>query len=132
MKKISNPRPEEVGAIKPPPPPSPPPPDSIEKESLTKADIARKNRRRGKRVQKRIAKEMDARNVGIFGGEDAEHPIFSIEAKSKVKFVGEKFIIQAENNCPEGKIPIVILHIVGKSYDKDIVMIRIDKFKGLI
>jgi hypothetical protein len=44
-----------------------------------KADIARSNRRRGKRVQKRIAKEMNAKNVGIFGGEDAEHPKFSIK-----------------------------------------------------
>lgn len=97
----------------------------------TKADIARRNRRRGKRVQKRIAKEMDARNVGIFGGEDAEHPIFSIEAKSKKVFSGIKFIEQAEKNCPEGKIPIVVLHMVGKSYDKDIVMIRINDFKRL-
>jgi len=101
-------------------------------DSEAKANIARSNRRRGKRVQKRIAQEMGARNVGIFGGEDAEHPKFSIEAKSKKVFSGTKFIEQAEKNCPKGKIPIVILHLVGKSYNTDIVMIRIDKFKELI
>lgn len=99
----------------------------------TKADVARSNRRRGKRTQKKINQNIGAKNVGLFGGEDGEHERFSIEAKGRDKFAGEAFMKQAEANCPKGKVPIVIVHIKGQRYETDdIVMIRIDKFKELI
>jgi len=99
----------------------------------SKADIARSNRKRGKRTQKKINATIGAKNVGLFGGEDGEHEKLSIEAKGRVKFAGEVFMKQAEANCPPGKIPIVVVHLKGKSYEtSDIVMIRINKFKELL
>lgn len=98
----------------------------------TKADIARSNRKRGKRTQKKINETIGAKNVGLFGGEDGEHEKFSIEAKGRLKFLGESFLKQAEANCPKGKIPLVIVHLKGQRYEKDdIIMMRIDKFKEL-
>jgi len=97
-----------------------------------KAEQARKNRRSGKRVQKRINEGIGAKNVGLWGGEDGEHPIFSIEAKGREKFVGTEFMAQADANCPKDKIPLVIVHLKGTSYNKDIVMIRITHFKELM
>ncbi len=50
---------------------------------------------------------------------------FSVEAKERKKFVGQKFMEQAIRNCPTGKTPIVIVHILGKKHDNDLVMIRL-------
>lgn len=99
-----------------------------------KSDIARSNRRRGKRVQSKVSKLWgeDAKNTGILGGEDIEHRIFSIESKSRLKCVIEKWFNQAEANCPTGKIPLVHCHILGKKYDGDYIITRLHDFKGLI
>jgi hypothetical protein len=97
-----------------------------------KAEIARHNRKRGKRVQKKINTEFGAENVGIFGGEDGKHDKFSVEAKGLKKFSGIKFIEQAERNNTRKVTPIVIVHIIGTRYDNDIIMLRIKDFKKLI
>jgi hypothetical protein len=55
-----------------------------------------------------------------------------LKNKGREKFVGEGWMQQAEKNCPEGKVPIVIFHLKRKSYDKDIVMLRINDFKDAV
>jgi len=99
----------------------------------TKADVARSNRKRGKRTQKKINENIGAKNVGLFGGQDGEHEVLSIEAKGRATFIGEGWMKQAETNCPKGKIPVVIIHVKGKKYETDdMVMLRIDNFKKLV
>jgi hypothetical protein len=97
-----------------------------------KAEIARQNRRRGKRVQKKINDKLGADNVGTLGGEDGKHSKFSIECKGLKKFVGEKYMMQAENNNVRKVIPLVVVHLVGSKYEDDLVMIRFKHFKKLI
>jgi hypothetical protein len=96
-----------------------------------KADIARKNRRRGKQFQWKAAKLLGGKNVGGLGGEDVEHIDYSIEAKSRASFVGKNWMEQAEKNCPEGKIPLVLIHIRKDRHEDDLVMMRLKSFQKL-
>lgn len=93
-----------------------------------KADLARKNREKGKRNEKAISRLLKASRVGIFGGEDLAKDNFSIETKSRKTFVAEKWMQQAEKNS-KGKIPVVIVHISGKSHENDLVLFRLKNLK---
>jgi hypothetical protein len=95
-----------------------------------------KNRQRGKQVEKEVAKRMGGKRVGILGKSDVEleesfknHPLYSIEVKSRLKAACISWMNQAIRNCREGKIPIVRLHIKGKKYEDDIVMITAKYFE---
>lgn len=88
------------------------------------------NRNRGKATERAIAKRMGGKRVGVMGGEDVSHPVYSIEVKSRVSFAGEKFIEQAERNCENGKTPIAIVHIHGKRFSEAIVMMRMREFEA--
>lgn len=99
---------------------------------MDKAKQAKRNRRSGKAVQKAVNDRLGAKNVGLWGGEDGEHPKLSIEVKGRETFAPEKFMEQAEINCPKGKVPVVVVHKKRTSYKKDIVMIRIEEFKILL
>lgn len=102
---------------------------------MNKADMARRNRQRGKRNEKALAKLMNAERVGIFGKEDGRDEMFSMEWKSRKTFVGQKWMEQAVTNCPEGKIPLVTVHVTGQRRMNDLVMVRlcdwIDLHSGL-
>lgn len=88
------------------------------------------NRRRGKDAERALAKRMKSRRTGVLGGEDISHPLLSIEVKSRVRFVGEKFMAQAKRHC-SGKIPAVIIHVLNKSHDHDLVMLELRDFEDL-
>lgn len=90
-----------------------------------------KNRRRGKRVQRNLAKKLGGENLGILGGFDIRLPLFSIEVKSRKRFLGEKFMEQAERNCEKSKTPLVIVHKTNSKYEEDLVIIRLKHFKEL-
>jgi hypothetical protein len=40
------------------------------------------------------------------------------------KFKGNAFMVQAEKNVPDAKIPVVVVHTTGKRHEQDIVLIR--------
>jgi len=90
-----------------------------------------KNRQRGKRTEKAIAKRLGGRRIGILGKSDVEHKLFSFECKSRLKFVGEKWFLQAVRNC-EGKIPAVIVHITGQHHSNDYVILKLRDFEDLL
>ncbi len=98
---------------------------------MEKADIARKNRQRGKANEKALASILNAARVGIFGGEDLFKDKYSIEAKSRKSFVAENWMLQSEKNC-KGRIPIVVVHITGKQHDNDLVMFRLKDCKNIL
>lgn len=92
---------------------------------LNKAKIAKRNRGRGKRNEKALARLTNMERVGIFGKEDGKSEIFSAEWKSRKKFVGQKFMNQAVANCPEGKTPLVVVHVLSQRRTNDLVMMRL-------
>jgi hypothetical protein len=90
------------------------------------------NRQRGKAHQKKVAEMLNGIDISILGGEDVLTDDFSIECKSVMKFVGEKWYAQCVKNNKRKKIPIVVVHIKNKSYDNDYVLININDFKKII
>ena len=93
---------------------------------------AKRNRQRGKEVERAIARRLNGRRVGLMGGEDVAHDRFSVEVKSRQKFAGEAFMAQAKRNAPEGKIPVAVVHVHGKAHDNDLVMVRLQDFERLL
>ena len=91
-----------------------------------------KNRQRGKRTEKAIAKRLGGRRVGVLGKSDVEHKLFSFECKSRLKFVGEKWFMQAVRNCEQDKIPAVIVHITGQHHSNDYVIFKLRDFEDLL
>ena len=83
-----------------------------------------KNKHRGKAVQKRVVESLGGKNIGTLGGEDGEHSIWSIEVKSRLKFVGEKFMKQCEANCKKDKTPLLIVHLINQRLENDLVIMR--------
>lgn len=91
-----------------------------------------KNRRRGKRAQREIAKILKGLNIGILGNIDIITEKFAIEIKDREKVSVENFLIQAEKNNKYNKTPIAIVHIRNKPYLKSLVIIRLEDFLKLI
>jgi len=96
--------------------------------------MGNKNRDRGNSLQRYMSKRLGGLNVGILGGEDImlEGGKFSIEVKERQSFAGWKFMEQAINNSSPKKIPIVILHILKKSHNTDLVMIQLKDWEEII
>lgn len=91
-----------------------------------------KNRKRGKATEREIAKRMGGLRLGVLGADDVRiGDKYSVEVKSRVNFVGSKWMEQAIKNCPPPLIPIVRVHIYKKDYDKDLIIIRIKDFQQL-
>jgi hypothetical protein len=85
----------------------------------------KQNRNRGKNTEKAIAGRLNGKRVGIFGGEDLDAGAFSVEGEDRKAFVGAGFMAQAIRNCPQGKTPLVVVHITGARHDGDLVMMRL-------
>ena len=92
-----------------------------------------RNRRRGKNHQRRIAKDLMGLNIGITGDIDVLTGRFAIECKSRKNFVGVKWFEQAlRGSIKHGKIPLVVVHVLGKRYENDFVLIRLKDFMNLV
>ena len=98
-------------------------------EKSEKAKIANRNRKRGRNYEKQVAERFKGHKQGLYGGEDVATEIFSIEAKTRKKFTGQGFMQQAISNCPEGKVPLVVVHVVGQRMPNDLVMMRMGDFE---
>jgi hypothetical protein len=89
------------------------------------------NRDRGKRSEKAVAKRLNGRRLGTLGAQDVETSLFSIEVKSRARFVGEAFLSQARSHCPTGKIPMAVVHLHGRRHADDIILLRMSDFEDL-
>jgi len=87
------------------------------------------NRARGKRCEQAIAKRLNGKRLGLLGNEDISAGPFSVEVKSRAAFVGTGWIEQAVRNSPEGKTPMVVIHLTGKRHDGDLVMMRLSDWQ---
>jgi hypothetical protein len=91
-----------------------------------------KNRKRGKRVEAEIVKKVGGKRRGILGGEDIEHPEYSIEVKSREKHAVFKWWKQCEDNNVRNKQPLLVIHEHGKRYDDALVCMKMSDFLNLI
>jgi len=99
---------------------------------MTKRNVNRNNRQRGKAHQKKTAEALGGLDIGILGGVDVINNTFSIECKSRKKFVAKGWMDQCiKNNKKFNKIPLLVVHEKGKRYDNDLVIMRISDFKEL-
>ena len=92
------------------------------------------NRRRGKDLERYVAKDLGGRRVGILGQEDVIiHRGLSCECKERKKL--PVFITgcleQAERNA-DGETAFVVLHELGKDHDQDIVLCRYKDWKSIL
>ena len=105
-------------------------------EELNRKEVARLNRKRGSRNEKKITKLLNGERKGIFGGEDISANVggveLSIEAKSRMAFIGKKWIVQCIKNCPEGKMPIVIVHLHNTQHKDDLALLKMEDFIKLL
>jgi hypothetical protein len=94
--------------------------------------LASKNRKKGKQAEKAIANRLDGIRVGILGGEDVLTEQFTIEVKTRKKFVALSWYQQAVKNAKKNKIPLLIVHITNKHHDNDLVILSLKDFEKLI
>ena len=78
------------------------------------------NRNRGKRNQSKLAKRLEGKNIGITGKEDVSLPLFSVESKERKRCAVFPWFAQAKRNCPEGKTPLLHIHLHGQRRDNDL------------
>lgn len=90
------------------------------------------NRSRGKQNEREIARLCGGKRVGIMGGEDIEHEVYSIECKSITRWrLSEKWLDQVVRNCPEGKVPLLWLHKKNLRHKHDLIILRYGDFVDL-
>lgn len=92
------------------------------------------NRRRGKDLERFIAKDLGGRRVGILGHEDVRlHRGLSVECKERQRLPVFIYncMAQAERNA-DGDTAMVVLHECGADHGKDIVMMRYAEFKAIL
>jgi hypothetical protein len=68
----------------------------------------------------------------IFKERLIEEQMYHAFDKLASKFVGCTYMRQAEANCPDGKIPVVVVHTVGRRHYTDIVLILLDYWHSLL
>lgn len=90
------------------------------------------NRRRGKNAERAVAKHLAGKRIGILGKEDIETDKFSVEVKSRGRFVAESWMTQAEKNCSQEKLPIVVVHITGRRHESDYVIMKLGNFLSFL
>lgn len=91
---------------------------------------AAKNRKRGKAAERAVAAALGGKRVGVMGGEDVhlDGP-WSCEVKSRKAFVALPWMEQAARNAPEGKTPVVVVHVHGQRHTEDLVIVRLEDWK---
>lgn len=75
----------------------------------------KRNRRRGKEVEKRVASMLDGLRIGVLGREDVLTDRFSVEVKSRKKLAFISWYNQAKKNAKKGKIPLLVCHLYNSS-----------------
>lgn len=93
---------------------------------------ASNNRKRGKEFERYLADVFGGHRMGLLGGEDVMHDVFSIEAKCREKFTARKFMDQCVRNNKRHKIPLVVVHENHKAYDTSLVVIQLNDFLELL
>lgn len=100
--------------------------------SVSKKELARKNRRRGRRIENKLNDLLGMVRGGLYGGADGFDSHFTVEIKSRKTFVGQKFMDQSIKNNKNDKIPLYIVHITNNKYENAHVCIRLKDWLRLM
>jgi hypothetical protein len=79
-----------------------------------------------------MSEDLGAIYTDPIGFQDGTHPLISLENKRYSRFAGEKVMLQAEANCPVGKIAVARIHLKDAKYNRDIVMMRVPDLKWFL
>ncbi len=83
--------------------------------------------------ERAIAKRLGGQRVGATGRntEDVSHDWLSIEVKTRRRLPAWLLaaMAQARANAPAGRLPVVVLHQVGRHHDNDLVVLRLADFE---
>jgi len=91
------------------------------------------NRRRGKNLERYVAREFGGRRTAILGGEDVELKRFSVECKERetpMKTL-DKWMAQVAANS-RGKVPMVYFHVCNRLHKDDYVIFRAEDIQPII
>ena len=89
------------------------------------------NRNRGKAAERAVAKALGGLRIGTMSREDIHFDgPFSAEVKSRAAFVACEWMEQAVRNAPDGKTPLVVVHVRGKRHAEDLVILRLADWKA--
>ena len=47
-------------------------------------------------------------------------------------FIGNTYMNQSEKNCPDAKLPVVVVHTTGRRHENDIVIVRVVYWESLL
>jgi len=50
--------------------------------------------------------------------------IYGVRDCRAEKFIGNTYMNQAESNCPDAKVPVVVVHTTGRRHLSDVVIVR--------
>jgi hypothetical protein len=91
--------------------------------------MSKLNRNRGKRAERAVVQRLGGKRMGVLGGEDVQHPFYSIEVKSREKHAIFKVLKQCEDNNKDNKIPLIVIHEHNKPHDRDLVCLKMEEFE---
>jgi len=93
--------------------------------------VAKRNRRRSKRVEKRVSELLEGLRIGILGGADVLTDRFAVEVKSRKRVAVLQWWEQARRNAERlKKEPLLVVHEYGKK--KYFVVMELEQFKKLV
>lgn len=76
-----------------------------------------------------FAKLIGGERAGAVGkeGPDVLHPRLAPECKERKRPIKalDKYMEQAETNAPKGKVPLIVLHTLGRQHTDDMVLMRV-------
>jgi len=89
--------------------------------------MSKKGRRRGKDLEKHIAKTFGGERLGLLNKEDVRLTHFSVEAKERehLPVSIKKWYAQATVHAQD-RIPMVYMHELNRPHGEDLVVIRAD------
>jgi len=101
--------------------------------SAGKKRMSKKGRRRGKTLEKYVAKMFGGERLGLLNKEDVRLEHFSCECKERERLPVsiKKWYAQATKHAGE-RIPMVYMHELNRPHGEDLVIIRAEDIKGWI
>lgn len=101
--------------------------------SAGKKRMSKKNRNRGKALEKFVAKLFGGERLGLLGSEDVRLSHFSVECKERERLPVsiKKWYAQATVHADE-RIPMVYMHELNRPHGEDLIIIRANDIKGYI
>jgi len=95
--------------------------------------MSKKGRRRGKDLEKYIAKLFSGERLGLLGSEDVRLTHFSIEAKERERLPASiKIWYRQAKEYASDRIPMVYLHELNRPHEEDLIVIRAMDIRGCI